>query len=706
MTHHENEATMIPRAQRFGRLQPQSAKSIRTGTALKYNLNHIGIQLSEYSITVFFSASALAGTHRVNAKYLSNSVKAQNLPSTDDDFYYISFEEQKNAVPVLVNLYEDSIIGKPWIQHLLNAGLQRNGLFLKRNYLNDTEVWVKTEQRTNEHALLERFTLKVMFINDRYVLRVNYAGSSRVIISTLRQMRNSNFIKDEYINLVLHGEGKEVFPYRNLLDNPNLMHTISDEALFPVLNRNLAGIAGINPGKPVKQGFRQRYKNLKSFTENHLTGHFSQGSFSLNDHFESLPENCAGQLALAMPELKFGASGKGSANAVMASLKQYGPYVKPGFAKIVVFIIHEAGMAVAKEMFSGISRPLQDYLKMDCYYDAAMNIEIAEGEELLTKVRKRLDEFEPEAGTGYLAFHISRWGKFDVPDGKYELVPQLRELLLSRNIALQNLENQKIINARDSFRYFIPNLAIAAVAKLGGIPFVPDVSSKSCLTVGFGLYRTSKYAKKFVGSAVSFSTGEHFSDIDVFPEGKFWEIKNALIRAIKKYIAVNKSIDMLVIHYYKQFNGKEMRSFESTLALEFKNIPVWVMSVSRHAEYGTLATVSGSDDPLPLNGTFIKTGLRHYLLYQNNHHLINDHGSKDKSPLSVYFTGNRMAGELNKMMAARLLNQLNAFSFMNWRSVTQQSLPATLLFTKLTASDVAWFEHKVLPGAQRMLFSA
>jgi len=63
----------------------------------------------------------------------------------------------------------------------------------------------------------------------------------------------------------------------------------------------------------------------------------------------------------------------------------------------------------------------------------------------------------------------------------------------------------------EQYYYSLPNIAIAILAKLKGIPWKLDTKFKNELIVGIGAFRNSEVDIQYIGSAFSFANNGKFN---------------------------------------------------------------------------------------------------------------------------------------------------------------------------------------------------
>jgi len=144
----------------------------------------------------------------------------------------------------------------------------------------------------------------------------------------------------------------------------------------------------------------------------------------------------------------------------------------------------------------------------------------------------------------------------------------VKRKFLEKGIPTQFIQDKNIHSG--SFHYFLPNISIGILAKLGGIPWRLKTKRTDELVIGFNQKTIGDH--KFIGSAVFFSNDGQLGKTIGFPETNS---ETALIgnlkSAIEQYISQKElPPERLVIHYYKPQSGKEQKSIEDLIQKELR----------------------------------------------------------------------------------------------------------------------------------------
>ncbi len=90
--------------------------------------------------------------------------------------------------------------------------------------------------------------------------------------------------------------------------------------------------------------------------------------------------------------------------------------------------------------------------------------------DVVEAVRSAVSRYSLDPTLAYMAIYLSPYDKYENSQAKHRIYFQIKEILLQRNIASQVVNSQKIKDPKTNINYWLPNIAMAAIAKLGGIP--------------------------------------------------------------------------------------------------------------------------------------------------------------------------------------------------------------------------------------------
>jgi hypothetical protein len=107
--------------------------------------------------------------------------------------------------------------------------------------------------------------------------------------------------------------------------------------------------------------------------------------------------------------------------------------------------------------------------------------------------------------------------------------------------------------------YSLPNIAIAILAKLDGIPWQLNTQTKKELIVGIGAFKHQEDGVQYIGSAFSFDNNGKFQSFDYFMKDEIDILAGKIAHAVRKFATVNNEPERLIIHFYKRMSVLELQ---------------------------------------------------------------------------------------------------------------------------------------------------
>ena len=267
--------------------------------------------------------------------------------------------------------------------------------------------------------------------------------------------------------------------------------------------------------------------------------------------------------------------------------------------------------------------------------------------------------------------------------------------MLKKGVVSQVIFKDNINN--EYYNFHLPNIAIALLAKLSGVPWKLACPSTSDLVIGIGVER--REGSLFFGNTICFKNDGTFEEFDVFNENALQPLGDAFKKAIKKYVDNNKDSRRLVIHFYKKMNYKE----EQELLKIFEDlgvaIPYVVLNITEDVGRDYILFDQKYDALMPVSGTYVKIRKNVYVLANNQRY---EKSSVLKIadfpfPVKIQFSKYRDVDLQNSKVVNELIYQVYQFSRIYWRSVRQKSKPVTILYSEKIAEMASYFDQGILP---------
>jgi hypothetical protein len=344
---------------------------------------------------------------------------------------------------------------------------------------------------------------------------------------------------------------------------------------------------------------------------------------------------------------------------------------------------------------------LESFVKIQFEIDTARSIRFKD-DNPFNEVKNNITKIQSSPDTAfdsnknYAAFYISRIKKDTEDENIDSVYYKIKELLLHHGITSQVIYSDNVNNP--SFNYFLPNIAIALLAKLGGIPWRLYRPIKSDLVIGIGADRSSVERDKFIGNAFCFQNDGRFKGFNAFEKDNADALADSIKNVIEKYIAENKGCERLIIHYYKQMNKEEEEPIRKVLNHLNLSLPYVIITIYDTLSKDYVIFDWSYEGKMPQSGTFIKTKWDEYILCNNTRYSISTGTRLEGFPLPIKIKLKSSNYEkINDINVVReLIDQVYQFTRMYWKSVRQRNMPVTIEYSKLVAKMISHFENKEL----------
>ena len=495
---------------------------------------------------------------------------------------------------------------------------------------------------------------------------------------------------------------------------------------YPVLNPELNHALGFPPIQPKITD--TKYKDYFVAINQLLTKYLNTPEFLAiiphSKQWHMLEEEAVCSTSQGSNLLKFGL---GTHTDPYEGLKAYKPCVPVPEGHYKFFIIcHESDKDTAK-LFNRYSQKkegfinFKQFLSLPIVYDHNMHILFKDMLNPLPEIEAKLSITELHPDTHYLAIFISPYNKFEADPAKKKIYYDVKRLLLDYKISSQVIYNQNINS--ENFKYSVCNIAVAVLAKLGGIPWRLDRELNDELIVGIGAFRTKKFNRRYIGSTFCFSNDGDFKGFDSFPADNTFLLAGEIRKAVEKYRQPNKKAKRIIIHFYKRMSKKEIDPIIKQLRAIKHDIPVIIITVNKTASRDMVLFESDYAFKMPYSGTYVSTGNDNYILCNNVRYKpvmngeagLTTNGVESVAPekelksyplpikLHIQSTDPGILADPEQIKL--FIDQVYQFSRMYWKSVSPQSMPVTTKYPELVAQAFPHFKNGIPPfGKNNMWF--
>lgn len=633
----------------------------------------------------------------------------------DGQWLYSDFDTAKpGAVPIKVDLTKNIYFAQHYYRHLIKNYFKGVADVMRNNFTNEVEVWFHNAEVKNQNfKVYDQYTLKVQHsrVTDGPELVLSYDGKTKVYAKSLAELGSFPYEKLNWINC----DG-ELHRFKFMPAHFKL----KQDKLFPVLSNPLKPEFHIAFDVP---DFKNRYpryqKKLQHFYDTYLnTTAFKKliplsagGFFRANSTSVQRINNNSNELLF----------GRGIGREPKTDMKRLGPYKPvPPPNNVKFFFIYQQdqknaalqlyyhftkGLIEGKNTFPSFPN-MQEFICQPFEIEKEANIEFTSLADAITTVEKAIKNKSRLPDTKYMAIYVSPVSKLTVLNKDKHIYFRIKEILLQHQITSQFIYSNNISSS--SFKYHLPNIEIAILAKLKGIPWRLNRSTTNELIVGIGAFYSNSKKTKYVGSAFCFNNEGEFQGFDCFQANETDMLAGSIRKAVLKYIVDHDKADRLIIHFYKEISKKELEPIISTLHKLGLPIPVIIVSINKTESKELLGFDTSHPELMPYSGTYVKVARQEYLLFNNTRYNETSKPSQREYHFPVKISlASSVQGLLDDTtLIEALMDQVYQFSRMYFKSVSQQSLPVTIKYPEMVAQIYPWFQSDKLPefGRENLWF--
>lgn len=648
------------------------------------------------------------------------SIHKSEWPVNIEDFFsklnhtvqylYVNFEPKPEEKKLSVNLQKSPRFAKHYYQWLISRYFHNEASVTKPNFIKDNEFWFwdKEASKPSNYYIFKRFVVKVQIkrITDLPELVISYEGISKIFKKGLNELNAPT----EAIHKVVYN--RQLIPYNKLTDEAKL----DLSKVRPVLSNSLRSAMGIKwEPNLITNKLKFFYDEITWFVKTFIDKpKFKEIIPVKSINFIQVPQDRIFNTTKDSNLLIFG-NKKTDLSPIMGLIKN-GPFTPTPLNKIeFILIYHENDLPSVEKLlnwFDGKVKPniksLKDFLKMNYFVDINKSIVFKNRNNPLPEIQQQIENWPRISGTRYLAIYVTPHPKETTDKAIHSLYYKIKYELLKYNITSQVIEPETI-NATD-FNYSMPNIAIAILAKLEGVPWRLERAIYNELIVGVGAFKSRNMASRYIGSAFCFSNDGHFQSFNCYSAHSTTMLAGSIRDAVETFVEKNNSVERLVIHFYKRMSRKDLKPILEVLHSLNLDIPVIVITVNKTESRDLVIFDKScpSKNMIPNSGTFVNIGRNQFLLCNNTRYGEAMPGSRDGFPFPVKLNLQSTDEKLleNNKLINDLIDQVYQFSRMYWTSVTQQNLPVTVKYPEMVAEKYPHFESNNIPdfGKENLWF--
>jgi hypothetical protein len=594
----------------------------------------------------------------------------------DEDYIYYSFTQPEKVDHVMLNSgsYPFNYFKAKFIREQLITFFKRNDYLVEPFPKgHDLSVYELINSFNHEWSIYRRYDLLIKAHRKEISFNI---GSEKTLISN----HVHAFDSTDKIRIIDSSDG---------FIKPLGGRTDLTECRI-IANNIKRTLLGVNK-EPRKLNYKLLYNQLIGFYNEQLLK-IDQEAFKIEaGGLKSVEEMDLYKVNLNENQMLFG-KGKTDINTV-TGLRDYGIYKPSPKASEVKFIFVFENSSDANQLYLYLKNGLKHFPGLWSYVgipitklaEPEKKLQYSGPDDLKNKIDGFLESQFPNSYYGdYFAIVIqpfSNQERENIEEDEHETYYDIKQKFLAKGISTQFVQDKNIHSG--SFHYYLPNISIGILAKLGGIPWRLKSKTTNELVIGFNQKIVEE--NKFIGSAVFFSNDGELGKTFAFPQS---DSETALISnlksSIEQYILQKETPpERLVIHYYKPQSGKEQRSIEQLIQKELRlNIPFAIVEINDSKSQLELCFDKDFNMGMPESGTYVKISKTEYLLFNNTRYQKKPLRSvTEELPIRIAIHFADTGGFSHK----ELISQVYEFSRLYWKGLKQRSQPATTIYAKLIA---------------------
>jgi hypothetical protein len=630
------------------------------------------------------------------------------VPSDENGNTYWSFEESPIATNVRfefsINNNDDKYrryFMRRIFTQLLYRHFKNNNFIVGTSYVGDAKVWIQSniQPPIKNYIVYDKFSLRIELdaFKKHTGVFLSYDGQSSITTSTMIKL---NIEDPQVIRKVIHNN--QVYS-RNHDDFPDLL----DDCQV-VFNKRIENALGITVDKKRSLNkYRDYYNKILDFHHKYLRSQTIGGCFEiLSSDFISVPESSIFYVNEESNLLEFKDHVR-NVNVYDGLKRAGGPYFTPEFNNLkFLFVFMESDREAANRLFSFLKKGYKNFPGIEKYVAVPLNVDfnkslrIHSEETIIDDVTNWLNQTNFETNSKFFVLYISPINKNEEDAERHSVYYKIKELLLQKEISSQVVFKDHLYD--EAFNFYLPNIAVAICAKLGGIPWRLPYPLKKDLILGIGAFHDTEMPSAFIGSAICFRNDGQFEEFKVFPSVDIVELSQSLKNSIREFIDRMGGCDRLVIHYYKTIGMKERDILDSAMKQLEINIPYIFITVNDTESKDYVIFDEAFDGRIPTSGTIVKLRFNEFLLCSNTRYQSNTGQKLYGYPFPIKIKIISQPKEITDDFATvrEILDQVYEFSRIYFKSIRQRNKPVTIEYSEIIAEVVSQFKNRKLPESQ------
>ena len=647
-------------------------------------INCYPVRIKEEQVTIYYSES------EADKLIKASKIRLTLVKEDRNKLIYWSPFPRENTTPSDINSSEHKGLFRDYLNEKLYQYFKNMGLVHKRSFFRGTEVWLRESSELDSNFYVYKvFKMRILSPKDQYAttgwtLLVSYGGEKKTVKKEVPQELIKTFIS-----------ANEVFNVSKWTDN------ILPQDIEVVLNLKIAQALGI-PWHYYKE--RNKYKatfsHISSFYDQHLKGKQIENIIHvLEAGMGEVLEARVRRAAVETNVLEFKDSNT-HFNAYIG-LKEFGPLAGPNVDSYKFFFIFQKdSREQANKLYQYFNRGfkgypgLKSFVDVNLFLDTDKTIKFSNSdrpsEEIIDSLRK-INFAEDET---YFAIYLSPINRDEIDESKQADYYLVKKELLSKNIASQVIFRDNIENS--SFNFFLPNISIAILAKLGGRPWRLSREVKDELVIGVGAYRQED--SRYLGTTFSFRNDGTFLGFDATDCPDIQELGVFFKQTISSFVSEISEIRRVIVHFFKKMNSEEEKQLTDVLSNLGLQVPYFVLNITKGNAHEYLVIDDKYAGKMPRSGVCVKLKTGEFLLCNNTRYKEHTGARIDEFPFPLKISISKPSPQtMTDEVIHELIDQIYQFSRIYWRSVKQRAMPVTILYSEMIAKMAANLPDKVVP---------
>ena len=674
---------------------------------MKLVKNSIQIAVTNEIVPIYYGKSShFLANKRTIEKFAKRIVEASTSPEKEfeinpktesqnkgTDFYFSFIPLEGLEYERQVNLNKDKTLKRLFIVDMLITGIANEYILRKGSYNADVSFFIRNETSPFKDWLsYEQINLKY-FHNQLYIA----IGSYQSLISE-NKLSDYPQINSDSVSHILIDK-------RYLVNKKFVEDDLNNYRFLATNSIRIENKLTLTP-KPLS--YREYFKNINDALKLLLEIQF-EGITLSSSGFEELQQKYFFQVERNYSVMLF----KDSHTNVNASngMKFSGPLSVPkDVTEETEFLFIYSSPDKANELFRYLRDGLSFFPGLERYVgipvrtpNKNLSLRYDNYNELPDLLEEHLKQNSEQIKLKkYVAIVIIPQGKtdkeffIDDPEDNDNIYYRIKELLLQKNIPSQFIVEGNI--GIKSFHFFLPNIAIALLAKLGGIPWRLNKEVTNDLIIGFGEKKVND--SRYLGNTVFFDNTGNIKENYYFNAENPHQLANNIISSVSKYRKqTNESPRRIIIHYYKAPNQKEFIAISDAIKKFKYDIPFLFVEINDSKAKDLIAFDLTNEYSMPISGTCWEIRKdEEYILFNNTRYGDDAGKYKDEYPIKIKLYFSEMIKPTDEIIKETLA-QVYEFSRIYWKSLKQQCKPVTIIYSDLIAKYAANFQGNKVPDS-------